>query len=177
MLGLKRNTVELKPYSPEWKIAFQDLKREFKILLPEYKIAIEHIGSTSIANMHSKPILDIGIGTQSKKDIFEIVKILTKHDWIDRGDRKERGGYLLVKVTGIDVVSHHLHILETSDEQWKNYLIFRDKLRENKQLAEEYEELKRELFKSYKLDRGKYTAGKADFIKRVLADHNRNLKE
>lgn len=168
MLGLKRYTVELKPYYPEWEIAFQDLKKEIKKLLPQYKIDIEHIGSTSIDNMPSKPILDLGIGTSSKKDIFEIAKILSHNGWVDRGDRKDRGGYLLVKFSGEEVISHHLHILKTDDQQWKNYLLFRDRLRENKQLAEEYKTLKQQLFEKHKLERGNYTDGKGEFIKRVL---------
>lgn len=168
MLGLKRNTVVLKPYSPEWKIVFQNVKKEIESLLSNYKIVIEHIGSTSIDNMPSKPILDIGIGTVSKKDIFEIAKILSNNGWVDRGDREDRGGYLLVKFAGEEVISHHLHILETDDQQWKNYLLFRNRLRDNKQLAYEYKNLKQRLFEKHKLERGNYTDGKAEFIKRVL---------
>lgn len=168
MLGLKRNTVVLKPYSPKWKIAFQNVKKEIEALLFNYKIVVEHIGSTSIDNMPSKPILDLGIGTASKKDIIEIVNILSRNTWVDRGDRKDRGGYLLVKFVAEEVISHHLHILVTDDQQWKNYLLFRDSLRNNEQLAEEYKNLKLQLFEKHKLERGNYTDGKAEFIKRVL---------
>lgn len=168
MLGLKRWTVRLASYSEDWEREFQLAKAELESLLKNLDLQIEHIGSTSIPNMLSKPILDIGIGTGSKEEIRPIGKILTQNGYLDRGDRKDRGGYLLAKSTSQDVVSHHIHILESSDEQWKNYLDFRNKLRADKELSTEYASLKEQLLKVHKGNREKYTNGKNEFIKRVL---------
>lgn len=75
MLGLRRNTVKIESYTKAWESEFEKSKKEIKNLLKNKEVATEHIGSTSIKNIVSKPIIDIGIGTNSKKEITEIVEI------------------------------------------------------------------------------------------------------
>jgi len=85
-----------------------------------------------------------------------------------RGDKWENGGYLFVKNIEPEVRTHHIHIVELQDEQWSNYLHFRDMLRENDDLAQRYLQLKQRLADEYPDDRKSYTEGKNEFIKEVL---------
>jgi len=52
---------------------------------------------------------------------------------------------------------------------WRERLAFRDALRADPALAEDYEALKRQLAQEYRTDVASYTAGKRDFVVRALA--------
>lgn len=161
-------TVRLERNYDVWLIEFQRCKKEIEQLCKNLNLQIEHIGSTSIEGLMAKPILDIGIGINDEGAKNEVIKLLSINGYIDRGDRKERGGYLLVKCIAPEVVSHHIHILNISDAQWGNYLKFRDSLQQSKKLRQEYELLKLNLIDEHDGNREKYTNGKNEFVTRVL---------
>ena len=52
-------------------------------------------------------------------------------------------------------------------ERWRRYLAFRDALRADPQLVNEYAALKRELAAEFGADRLGYTEAKTDFVRRV----------
>lgn len=63
----------------------------------------------------------------------------------------------------------HLHLLPPGSPRWDEQIAFRDALRADRDLADEYAQLKTDLAAAY-ADREAYTDGKADFVRRVLAD-------
>ena len=63
-----------------------------------------------------------------------------------------------------------LHLTEPGSDLWRERLAFRDALRCDPALAVEYEALKQRLAEECRLDLSAYTAGKRDFVIRVLAD-------
>lgn len=168
MIGLLRGTVQLLTYQTSWKKEFEKTKQEILDLIDKKDVLIEHIGSTAIEGIHSKPIIDIAVAVETKTVLKEVINSLTKHQFEDRGDRSTRGGYLFVKNVGPDIVSHHIHILLQSDIQWKNYLNFRDTLIADPVLAKAYEKLKMALYQKHKTERAEYTKGKEMFIQDVL---------
>ena len=62
----------------------------------------------------------------------------------------------------------HLHICEINNSEWIEKLLFRDYLRLNPEVAEEYALLKKELASQYHFDRTTYTKKKEPFIKTVI---------
>ncbi len=168
MIGLLRGTVKLKAYQKSWKREFEKTKQEILALIEGKDVIIEHIGSTSIQAIHSKPIIDVAIGIKTKETLIEVIEILANHQFDDRGDRSTSGGYLFVKYTAPETVNHHIHLLLITDIQWINYLDFRDKLKSDDALAKAYEKLKIDLSLKYKTERAKYTKGKESFIQCVL---------
>ena len=61
-LGLKRGIVQLEPHDKQWdEIALQTIKT-LKSILGDNAIDIQHIGSTAIPAIKSKPIIDIAVG-------------------------------------------------------------------------------------------------------------------
>jgi len=169
ILGLNRYQVELRSYEEEWNKIFIETKEILTNILIDYDLSIEHVGSTSINNLESKPIIDIAIGLSNFNDADRIKTLLEKNDFIFRGDNRNDGEFLFVKEIEQDVRTHHIHVMDKNSEQWRNYIYFRDKLRSNKKLREEYRELKRKLCKQFADQRGEYLIGKAKFIERVLA--------
>ena len=57
-----------------------------------------------------------------------------------------------------------LYVSPTDSEELRAQLAFRDRLRESRTLAAEYEALKRELAVTFRDDRTAYTDAKTDFV-------------
>src|SRR5262245_10649388 len=51
--------VEIRPYDPEWPVKFQQHAHLISSVLGPAVLQIEHIGSTSVAGLAAKPIVDI----------------------------------------------------------------------------------------------------------------------
>lgn len=168
MLGLRRHIVKLVPHQENWKNIFESTKEDLYRLIGDYVLDIQHVGSTSIIGIPAKPIIDVAIAIENASLIEKIIPILEKSNYLYRGNQKDEGGFLFVKDIEPDVRSHHIHIVEIHDLQWKNYLLFRDRLNANPELAKAYSVLKNELAKKYVDNRGLYTASKYEFIQSVI---------
>lgn len=64
----------------------------------------------------------------------------------------------------------HLQLMLEGEERWEKHLIFRDKLRENRHLVEEYATIKYKLAQEFQDDREGYTEAKKEFIDKVLSE-------
>ncbi|HOF89835.1 MAG TPA: GrpB family protein, partial [Armatimonadota bacterium] len=165
---LQRHTVRLVEHHPRWAALFLAASAELQRLVGDLVVDIQHIGSTSVPGLPAKPILDIDVALHSRDDLPAIITALTHHDYIDRGDGGTNGGYLLVRDIQPDVRAIHLHLMESTDKQWRDDLAFRDALRGDAVLRERYAALKRDLVRQFPDDRKSYTAGKHEFIQRTL---------
>jgi len=61
--------VKLVKYDPEWKSLFEIEKEKLIKIINSKEIKVEHIGSTSIPDIYSKPIIDIMIGVEEDKQL------------------------------------------------------------------------------------------------------------
>ncbi len=70
--------VKLEKYNPEWKSLFELEKMKLLKIFNSKEIKIEHIGSTSIPKISSKPVIDIMIGVTKEKQLNDnINKIIS----------------------------------------------------------------------------------------------------
>ncbi len=83
-LGLKRKTVALIPHKKEWQEAFLWVSSQIKNEL--LGVDIFHVGSTSVEALAAKPILDILVIFDSKKNQLESIKKLESLGFIHKGD-------------------------------------------------------------------------------------------
>ena len=79
----------VEPYNPNWKSAFECLKQFIGTALSDLAldIDIQHIGSTSIPGLFSKPILDIDIIIENKDLLPTIIFMLEKIGYKHKGDQ------------------------------------------------------------------------------------------
>src|SRR2546423_4714680 len=56
--------VTIVEYCPEWREMFEDEKSILQATLGEVPAQIEHVGSTAVAGLAAKPIIDIMIGLE-----------------------------------------------------------------------------------------------------------------
>ena len=167
-LGLKRGIVSLVPHQKEWALEFENESARLKSLLGGTSAAIEHVGSTAVPDLVAKPIIDVAIAVVSWNSISAWPALLAREGYTYFGDRENVGDHFFAK--GPDERrTHHVHVVIAGGAKWNEYLKFRDTLRSNPALREEYQQLKRYLAEQNPNDREAYTDAKASFIKKVLA--------
>lgn len=170
MIGLEKGKVKVIDYQKEWSLFFLEEKAFITKNIDhlDFNVDIQHIGSTAVPDLQAKPIIDIGIGVVAKDEIIKCAKVLAQVGYIDRGHTGGEGGYLLVKESAPLVRTHHIHISQRSDLQWRNDLKFRDALIASADIRNQYANLKIKLQTIFSNDRKSYTAAKDEFIQKVL---------
>jgi GrpB-like predicted nucleotidyltransferase (UPF0157 family) len=169
MIGLAKGTVQVVPYHPSWGDAFTQERRLLQEHIGGHVLDIQHVGSTAAPGLDAKPIIDIAVAVVSPVEIARCRQPLHDLGYIDRGDLGSEGGYLFVKESAPEVRTHHLHIVSVDDPQWDAYLRFRDRLRADERIANQYCALKRALQEQFLHDRHSYTRAKQSFVQSVLA--------
>ena len=169
MLGLQRGTVRVVPYSPDWASLFGEERTRLQQALGALALDVQHIGSTAVPGLDAKPLLDVGVAVASEADAAACVPILEALGYTYRGDRGASEGHFFDKGAE-DSLTHYLHMLIASSPAWVNYLLFRDYLIAHPDVRDAYAQLKRDLAAAYAADRASYTAAKAAFVQRVLAE-------
>jgi GrpB-like predicted nucleotidyltransferase (UPF0157 family) len=168
-LGLKRGRVRLAAdEAGAWPAAFEALAAPLRRGLGQDAASLEHVGSTAVPGLVAKPIVDIACLLAAGVEVPVVASRLATLGWIDRGDKRGEGGWLLVLADAPDHRVAHLHLLPAGDAQWERYLRVRERLRGDPAARAAYGELKRRLAERHPGDRAAYTAGKAAFLSQLL---------
>ena len=168
MLGLPKGIVRLETYDPEWVLAYEREKFILQDCVGNYIIDIQHVGSTSIQGLASKPIIDIAVGVTSLEEGHKCIEPLEQIGYEYKGEAGISGRLFSTKGYGVNT-THHIHIEEVGSINWWNQILLRDYLRLHNDARDEYAELKKNLAKKYANDRETYTERKADFILDIIA--------
>lgn len=166
VIGLEKGTVKLFDSNPEWADCFNSEKAIIINALEPSSISVEHVGSTSIAELCAKPIIDILIGIDSFETGFKFVPGLEAIGYEFKGENGIQFRHFFAKG---NPRTHHVHMVAKDSTFWKEHLLFRDYLMRNKYARDAYAELKIEMASKYPNDREKYTDAKAEFIQSIIA--------
>jgi len=170
MVGLKRGMVELMPHQEEWDKNAENIIYVLKQLLGNTAIDIQHIGSTAIPAIYSKPIIDIVVGVQDLKEILPYIKLLKQHDIVFRGEDVAEQMLFVMGNFENDTRTHHIHVVKWNGAEWNNYINFRDYLNSHPDKAMIYDDYKKKLALQFSDNRKKYTAGKQKLIGCLLKE-------
>ena len=159
--------VVIEDYSKKWALEYKQEEIKIRNVLGEKLIQIEHIGSTSIENLGSKPIIDIMCGVKDLNEINEFIASFADigYEFVWHQEFPERRFF---RKGEHRAGTHHLHIYEFDSDFWKNNIFFRDYLRNNPFVLNEYYQLKIRLAEKYPYDRVSYTNGKTEFINLII---------
>lgn len=162
--------VSLAAYDVAWPVQFNLERERLRAHFPQL-LGIEHFGSTAIAAMPAKPIIDILAGVESMATADELFEPVLAHGYTTSRafnamlpDRR----WFMRSANGRR--THHLHLVVYEGDSWKVHLRFRDILRSDAALAQRYAQLKRELAAKFSRDREAYTDAKSAFVSSVIAD-------
>jgi GrpB-like predicted nucleotidyltransferase (UPF0157 family) len=166
------NKIEIVPYDPRWPGAFEAEAARLRAALKTMALRIDHHGSTAVPGLSAKPIIDIQISVATLQPLSAY------------GAALEGIGYVHVPHPDDSFCpffhrpiqwphSHHVHVVERGAREERRTLAFRDYLRDHREVAREYEDLKRTLaaqivaadFESQQ----QYADAKTDFIERVVS--------
>ena len=157
------------PYDSRWPQKFERAAGEIAAALGPNVLAIHHIGSTSIAGIHAKPVIDI-------------LAVVADLHAVDLRNAQMQGlGYEVMGEFGIEGRryfrrddsagrrTHQIHTFAAGSPHVTRHVAFRDFLRAQASFAREYGELKRRLAAAHPHDIDAYVDGKDGFIKEMEA--------
>ncbi len=158
-------SVIIVPYNPLWPRLYDEESRRILEATPDAIVAIEHIGSTSVPGLGAKPIVDIMAGVGSLSDATRCVEPLSRLDYVYKPEHE----VALPDRRYFSKPGYHLHMVDLGSEFWIRHLVFRNALRDNALIADEYYKLKVAMAEKFRTDREGYTESKTDFIRSVVA--------
>jgi GrpB-like predicted nucleotidyltransferase (UPF0157 family) len=151
------------PYDARWPELFAGEAARVRDALGPRCLGVEHIGSTAVPGLPSKPVVDLLVGLPDAltRDDARALKGLGY-----RRLRVRRDGRLVFRRGTPRAYS--LHVAEVGTWAWHRPLGFRDLLRRRPEEVERYAALKLELARTGDLPA--YVEGKAAFIESALRE-------
>ena len=134
---------QILPYQFSWKEKFESEKKIVQEIFGTEAFSIEHIGSTAIEGVLSKPIIDIAVLIDNHENAETFTESLAQIGYTFDSLSTERHYYVKGKP-----VEFHLSIAYTDRGGfWERQILFRDYLRNHSEARVEYTKLKQELLK------------------------------
>ncbi len=164
-LGLPAGIVVLHPYTDDWPDLFSAEEARLRAAIGPFVLDIQHVGSTSIPGMPAKPIIDIAIAVRNFEEAAVNIPALADLGYRYRGENGIPRRHFFIRG---EPRTHHIHMVEPDSADWRQLLLFRDRLRADTTLAQDYAALKQKLAGEFSEDRIKYLQGKAAWIGKVL---------
>ncbi len=172
----------IEKYTSNWINDFTELKREIENGLHGLDYTIEHVGSTSVPDLDSKPIIDIDIIYSKQSDFEKIKSGLEEKGYyhngnqgIDDRDVFKRNGELTNEL--LDRIKHHLYVCSVDSKALERHILSRNFLRKNDWARINYQQMKYELAEKANQDRKMYAALKEgtinDFIDSIVEEEKR----
>lgn len=168
VIGLRRHSVRLAAHDPVWERLGREACARIGNACEDLQVRVEHVGSTSVPGLSAKPIIDIVAGLPDADAMARLEARLTEIGFIYRGEGEGSVGHLFVWESEPDVRTVHVHAVPHGSAYWKEYVCFRDALRQDPDLRRRYEQLKRNNAATFSNDRKAYTAAKDSFVRDVL---------
>jgi GrpB-like predicted nucleotidyltransferase (UPF0157 family) len=166
MTNTRRAPVVVIDYDPRWPARFEELRNRTWPAVRGVALRIEHVGSTSVAGLAAKPIIDMTVVVAGKQDSAAAI------------DRLASLGYRHLGTLGIedrdafdhpdDLPRHNLYVCPEGTIGLINQVTVRDYLRAHPAAADEYGVLKKRLAAQFPHDIEQYVFGKTDFVIDVL---------
>ena len=168
-VGLKRGYLELYDYREDYPFIYEEAKEELLKIYKNRIKYIDHVGSTSIKGIKSKPIIDINIQTDDLDDFKNYTESNVEGDIYTVKKEPTLGGDYLIRKEENGKVKAFIHVYKTGDINGITSILFRDYLNNHEDERKRYQELKIELYDKYKENRKEYTHGKDEYTKKIIA--------
>ena len=157
------------PWSREWAASAERIARRLCRELGDIGASVDHVGSTSVAQLAAKDIVDLQISVPDFTLVDAREQSLQAAGFVNvqriapdapgvmfdnpRGDMHDRAMWAKRLYAGVDGDQRViLHVRRRMSPGWRYALLFRDWLRANEAAKGEYETVKRELAQRHALD-------------------------
>jgi GrpB-like predicted nucleotidyltransferase (UPF0157 family) len=159
------------PYASDWPSQFARVQAELLLGFADIFVQVEHIGSTSIPGLASKPVIDVLLGARSLAAIESKIGnlALLGYQYVPKYEQAIPMRRYFVKPEENSALRVHLHAVVVGSPIWQEHIAFREALRSDDALRVQYQALKVELAAQFPHDKTSYTQAKAPFVRSVLA--------
>ena len=163
---MRTKRVVVEKWNPQWKYEYEKIVASLGKDIIYNSIKIEHVGSTSVEGLSSKPVIDLDIVIE--KDKFEIIKkLLNKKGYEHEGDLGIEGREAFSYSGKEELMTHHLYVCPKDSKELFKHITFRDFLKNNPTLASEYSKVKEQAAVLYPDDIDKYMEFKLEIIEKI----------
>ncbi len=166
--SLSEHMLQVVGSSAEWKRDFNAIKDYLSKLLSKWNASIEHVGSTAIPGLASRPIIDIDIIVSHDCVSVAQITAIESLGYLYEGEKKISGRHAFRQLNPLP--RHHLYLCLVDSGALRNHLAFRDYLLSHPEKVAEYSSLKYRLATLHPNDRQSYIKGKTGFIVACLRD-------
>ena len=154
-------------YSKDYPKIYQKERKRLLKILPR-NTEIEHIGSTAVPTLEGKGIIDLMIAKE--KSANSVKNKLIKNNYVFKPNAGDKNR--LFFESELDARNKHnkfhIHLIKEKNNTWKDAILFREMLKNNKKIAKEYSKIKKEAIEYAKDNGKKYRKYKDKFIKNIL---------
>lgn len=160
-------SIHLESHNPQWRSLYENEFKQLSQLEELSCFKFEHIGSTSIPDIKSKPIIDILLGVSNLPVPHKVIKAL------------ERCGYIYMEAGSVDnrqyfvkrgIVNFNVQAVVYGSKIWTDDLSFRDYLTTHTDKALKYQQIKEQIINNGTTTLLEYSNQKADFISKILEE-------
>lgn len=168
--------VEVVPYDDRWIVVFDEARRALEQILGDVAWSVEHIGSTAVPGLAAKPTIDVLVVVESIEQFVIRLPELERLGFDHRAANTmvAHDDSLFLRRVSDGKRTHHLHVVDRGSAAIDGYRLFRDALRQDKGLADEYQQLKLRLAAAYPSDRTRYVAEKSSWVDSRMTDLRRS---
>ena len=179
VLAKAMDEITLAEYDPRWPDLFAEEAARIRATVGgDLILGIEHFGSTAVPGLAAKPIIDLLVAVRSLAEARErgvpALEAIGYSYW--RDDPAPDRLFLVKGLPPNGPRTHHAHVVEPGvshdprlgEFTFTDRLLFRDALRNDREEAERYAALKRDLADRFPDDREAYTQGKTEYVYRVM---------
>jgi GrpB-like predicted nucleotidyltransferase (UPF0157 family) len=140
--------VQLVPYNAAWPARFDEERELLEAAIGGWAAGgIHHVGSTAVAGLAAKPIIDILVGVEELASSRACFPALARLGYLYAPHRVDEMHWFCKPDPACR--THHLHLIPTHSDRFQDELAFRDRLRANPDQARDYARLKHRLAARY----------------------------
>ena len=164
---MKTKHVKVLPYDPQWKSEFEKIKKELESVIGDDVISIEHVGSTAVAGLSSKPCIDIDVVIKDYTVLDKIILQLKTIGYIHEGDLGIKGREAFCYENKPHLLPHHLYVCPENSRELHRHIVFRDYLRTHPEAVHKYSVVKEQAAYLYPENIEKYMEYKSSCIEEL----------
>ncbi len=153
-------------YDPNWPLLFKREAERIRSILGVRVKLLEHAGSTSVADLPAKPVIDMVLAVPDSSDESTYVPDMEMAGYVLRIREPDRFEHRVFKGPDTDI---NLHVFTVGCAEIDQMLLFRDWLRAHPDDRDLYAAKKRELAKQEWKYTQNYADAKTGIVHEILA--------
>jgi GrpB-like predicted nucleotidyltransferase (UPF0157 family) len=166
------NAIVIEEYDPVWIDWFEQIREHVLPAFEGMPVAIEHVGSTAVAGLAAKPVIDVDVVVPTEGRVKAAIDRLETVGYLHRGDLGIPGREAFVAAPGLP--RHHLYVVVEGSKAHLDHVLLRDHLRTHPGDLVRYADLKRRNAAEVDGNMEEYVARKHDLVTELLARARRD---